>query len=58
MRLVPRTHSPIRFLRWWLLPSPLRIMGDLVGVIAAASLAGFAKDHHHAWLASVRARSK
>src|SRR5258708_15811679 len=50
MRLVPLTHSSIGFLRLWLLPSALRIMGDLVGLIAASSLAGFAKNHRHAWL--------
>jgi len=50
MRLVSRTRSSIRFLRWWLLPSPLRIMGDLAGAIAAASLLGFAKDRHLTWL--------
>lgn len=50
MRLAPRTRSIVGFLRWWLSPSPLRVMGDLAVVIAASSLAGFAGDHHLAWL--------
>lgn len=50
MRLVPRTRSSIGLLRWWLLPGPFHMMGDLAGVIVAASLAEFGKDHDHAWL--------